>query len=472
MNANLTVFEAIRLSKEKKTPLYAQLYEELQKLIAERTLSTGYPLPPVRKLSSLLAINVGTVVRAYRELEKNGYIYSKGGSGSYVAETSSALSCADFKFSTVEAPLPEDGRGFINLSSIALNPGLISTEAIKNVLMEVLDRDQGYAFSYQDSQGFPPLRESIVANLKKAGISTATAQVQIISGAQQGIDLAAKALLHYGDYVFVENPTYPGALAAFRSRGAKIIGIPLLPDGMDIGELELALSHFRPRLIYLMPNIQNPTGITYAAKTRNRLMGLAHRYNIPILEDDYISDLHYTDASMVPLKAVDRDDRVIYIKSFSKIFMPGLRIAFLIAPSRLADALFAAKRTTDISTSALTQRAFDLYLRKGIWQDHLHAICQLYRERFHIMLDALQNATLPQARYTIPFGGMSFWLELDKKISADTIVGKAYEKKLLLTPGREFFLNQKEDHFLRLSFATASAQEIQRGVQILSDILR
>lgn len=468
MATDFSLFQTIKLTSQTKTPLYAQLYEQLQKQICEQTLTEGYPLPPVRKLAAFLQINAGTVVSAYRKLEQNGYIYSKGGSGSYVAARNQYPAAASFSL-TEDTPYQIDGA--INLSSIALNPELISIEAIKNVFIEVLDRDQGYAFSYQDSQGFLPLRESIAASLKTNHISITSANVQIISGAQQGIDLMAKALLHYGDCVFVETPTYPGALAAFRSRGAKIIDIPLTNSGINIDVLEENLKRFRPKLMYIMPNIQNPTGITYSITVRNRLMGLARYYNVIILEDDYISDLHYTRETMAPLKALDRDDRIIYMKSFSKIFMPGLRIAFLITTPKLAPALSAAKITTDIATSALTQRVFDLYLRKGIWHDHINAICLLYKERFHIMLNALQKYMPTKVTYTIPNGGMSFWLKLPENLSATQLVTAARQQNILLTAGNSFFARQAEDRYLRLSFATATAAEIQTGIAVLSQLI-
>lgn len=471
MNTDFSLFKSIQIDKENKLPLYAQLYDQLQQLICEQKLSEGFLLPPVRKFADFLGINAGTVTSAYRKLEQNGYIYTKVGSGNYVAELHNPSAAASSLAIPSENELTQTD-GCINLSSLSLNPELISIEAIKNIFIEVLDRDKGYAFSYQDSQGFLPLRESIAANLKKTNIHITADNVQIISGAQQGIDLTAKALLNYGDYVFVETPTYPGALAAFRSRGAKIIDIPLTSDGINIDALETKLKLFRPKLMYVMPNIQNPTGITYSTNTRNRLMGLARYYNVTILEDDYISDLHYTDEMMAPLKSIDRDDRIIYMKSFSKIFMPGLRIAFLITTPKLAPALSAAKVSSDIATSGLTQRVFDLYLRHGVWRDHINSICLLYKERFHIMLDALQNNLPSTVKYIIPHGGMSFWLELPSRLSAAQIIAKARQHNVLLTAGNDFFARQPKDRYLRISFATASAKEIQTGIKILSQLIK
>lgn len=471
-------FVSIQLIKDKKEALYVQLYDQLREYMISGKLSHGYLLPPVRKFAKFLAINPGTVMSAYKLLEKNGYIFSRAGSGSYVAELSDVVDQEDCEkqdeeeIDAIEILSPKFDETYINLASIALNPDLISVEAFKKVLIEVLDRDQGYAFSYQESQGFYPLRESIAKDLKKNGVKAEANTMQIISGAQQGIDIVAKAFLNYGDYVFTENPTYPGAIAAFRSRGAKIIEIRMEEDGIAIEELEEKLRKFRPKLIYVMPNIQNPTGASYSVVKRNRLMGLARYYNTIILEDDYISALSYGKEMMAPLKAIDRDDRVIYLKSFSKIFMPGLRLAFLMMPEHLVSRLLSVKHNSDISTSGLTQRAFDLYLRKGIWHAHIAQIKAMYLERFNVTLAAI-DAYMPRTVKVIkPQGGLSIWLVLPMGVSAQVLVEEARKRQVLITEGAPFFPRQAPDCYVRISFATATPAEIQNGIRIIAHLIK
>lgn len=471
-------FVSIQLLKDKQEALYVQLYDQMRELITTGKLSHGYLLPPVRKFAKFLEINAGTVMSAYKLLEKNGYIFSRTGSGSYVAELSGIVDNEESdkkeeeEIDAIEILSPKFDERYINLASIALNPDLISVEAFKQVLIEVLDRDQGYAFSYQESQGFYPLRESIANDLKKYGVKAEASTMQIISGAQQGIDIVAKAFLNYGDYVFTENPTYPGAIAAFRSRGAKIVEISMEKDGINIEELEDKLRKFRPKLMYVMPNIQNPTGSSYSVAKRNRLMGLARYYNAIILEDDYISELSYGKEMMAPLKAIDRDDRVIYLKSFSKIFMPGLRLAFLTMPQRLVNKLLAIKHNSDISTSGLTQRAFDLYLRKGIWHEHITAIRKMYLERFKLTLAAIEEFLPKTVTYIKPQGGLSIWLTLPLGVSAKEIVEEAQNRQVLITEGTPFFPRQAIDRYIRISFATATTAEIQNGIRMIGNVLK
>jgi DNA-binding transcriptional MocR family regulator len=474
MNQDFFEFVSIQLVKGNKVAMYVQLYDALRELIIEGKLSSGYLLPPVRKFAAFLEVNPGTVVSAYKLLEQNGYIFSRSGSGSYVAEVHEALEEDAVREPKDELPpiyeKPDDNC--IDFATVMPPPDLLPIDDFKHILIEVLDRDQGNAFSYQDSQGFYPLRQAVAWYLKRQGIKAQAENVQIISGAQQGIDIVAKALLNFGDYVFTENPTYPGAIAAFRSRGAKIVDIDMQCDGLDIADLENKIRSFRPKLIYLMANLQNPTGYSYSVAKRNRLLGLARRYGTLVLEDDYISELDFSDAELAPLKALDRDHRVIYLKSFSKIFMPGLRLAFLLMPPELVARTLAVKHNSDISTSGLTQRAFDLYLRKGIWQNHIAAVRRIYLERYQTTLLTLEQFMPPEVIINRPLGGMTCWLELPDNVSAQKVAARALEEGVFITPGDAFFPRHAPDRFIRLSFAVVSAEEIIQGVQTLAGIIK
>jgi DNA-binding transcriptional MocR family regulator len=470
-------FVSIQLNKKSKQSLYVQLYEHLLELIVSGNLSSGYLLPPVRKLAASLGVNPGTVVGAYKLLEQNGYVFSRAGSGSYVAEISGrpdeeSQAVADVHKAEVISPRQAVvSKDCIDFATVMPPPDLLPIDDFKDILIEVLDRDKGNAFSYQDSQGFEPLRGAISQYLKGHGIRAQADNVQIISGAQQGIDIIAKALLNFGDYVFTENPTYPGAIAAFRSRGAKIVEINMESDGIDIQDLEAKIRCFRPKLIYVMANIQNPTGYSYSLAKRNRLIGLARRYNAIILEDDYINELDFSDTPLAPLKALDRDHRVIYLKSFSKIFMPGLRLAFLLMPPQMVSHILTVKHHSDISTSGLTQRAFDLYLRKGIWQKHIVAVQRIYLERYQTTLAAIEQFLPPSVLCHRPRGGLTCWLALPEGISAYAVVQAAEQQGVLLTPGTAFFPRHAPDRFIRLSFAVICSEEIRQGVKVLGTII-
>lgn len=472
MKEELFSFVSIQLDRNGKESLYVQLYDVLREAILCGQLTEGYLLPPVRRLAAETGINAGTVVSAYRLLEKNGYIRAKRGSGFYVTDI---LMQSDEREDTREEStfLPHmtpAGDG-IDLLSASPSPEYIRVTDFKRVINEVLDRDGGYAFGYQDGQGYYPLRQAMAGYLTKCGVRATADDVHIISGAQQGIDIVAKAVLSFGDYVLVERPTYAGAIGAFRSRGAKIIDAPMTEDGIDMDAVEDALRRFRPKLIYVMPNIQNPTGYSYASAKKNRLLGLARRYQTLILEDDYISELDYSDEKMAPLKALDRDERVIYCKSFSKMFMPGLRLGFLVVPKRKRARILAVKQQSDGSTAGLTQRAFDLYLRNGIWAKHSRSIYNVYRARREEMA-ALLHKYLPDTVTVYPArGGLTYWLRLPSGISAKRTAQTLAERGVLVQEGSAFFVSTGHDSFLRVSFAAEEGVRLSEGVRSIGNVI-
>ncbi|WP_427112550.1 PLP-dependent aminotransferase family protein [Megasphaera sueciensis] len=477
MTNEFNQFVSIQLTKNEKNALYVQLYNQIIELIHSRVLAPGYRLPSVRKFSQYLSINPGTVVNAYKELEKSGYVISHGGSGSYIAEKTSLMEL-DMGTVMADCTLLEEGwenkqnGDMINMRSIALNPDVISIKKFKELVIKVLDRDKGKTFSYEGSQGFLPLRESVVTYLKERHVSTSAKNIQVISGAQQGIDIVVRALLNHGDYVFTESPTYPGAIAAFRSAGAKVIDIPMEPDGIDVIKLEKYLQRFRPKLIYVMPILQNPTGISYSIEKRNRFMELMRYYDVCILEDDYLSELSFRTSPLAPLKALDRDDRVIYIKSFSKMFMPGLRLAFLCIPEYLAERILKIKYITDISTSGLTQRVFDLYLREGVWQEHIAHIRKIYKAQFDFAYQVAQHAFSDKVIVQNPQGGLSFWIRLPQKILAKEFCLQAEKNHVYIACGDDFYPRHIDQSHIRISFSLLSLQQVEAGFHILGELIQ
>lgn len=472
MKEKLFDFVSIQLDRNGKTALYVQLYDALREAILCGQLTEGYLLPPVRRLAVETSINAGTVVSAYRLLEKNGYIRAKRGSGFFVTDILAQTDeREDVREESAFLPHMTPVTDGIDLLSASPSPEYIRVTDFKRVINEVLDRDGGYAFGYQDGQGYYPLRQAMAGYLTNCGIRASAEDVHTISGAQQGIDIVAKAVLSFGDYVLVERPTYAGAIGAFRSRGAKIIDAPMTEDGIDMNAVEDALRKFRPKLIYVMPNIQNPTGYSYSNAKKNRLLGLARRYQTLILEDDYISELDYSDERSAPLKALDRDERVIYLKSFSKMFMPGLRLGFLVVPMRKRAHIITVKQQSDGSTAGLTQRAFDLYLRNGIWSKHSRAIYDVYHARHEEMATLLQTH-LPKETTVYPArGGLTYWLRLPSGISAKRTAESLAERGVLVQEGSAFFVSARSDSFLRVSFAAEEGKRLAEGVKILGNVI-
>ncbi|MCX7749846.1 MAG: PLP-dependent aminotransferase family protein [Clostridia bacterium] len=481
------IFHSIKLSKDSKNPLYTQLYEKIKEMIVHGVLAAGTRLPSVRQLAGSLGINQITVVSAYRMLENNKYAFSKPGSGTYVAkmlplirprtpENESMLT--DELYHQDDISLIHNGqikinKDTVNFASATPNPDLFPVEDFKQALNEVLDRDKGNAFGYQESQGFYPLRESIAKILHQSKIPCSADMLQIISGAQQGIDIISKAFLNQGDYVIVESPTYTGAIAVFKSRGAQIIDIELETDGPNLKILEYNLNKYRPRLIYTIPTFQNPTGYSYSNFKRQELLRLAEKYNAYIIEDDYVSDLDFELKGFIPIKALDKNHRVIFIKSFSKIFMPGLRLGFMIVPSELLGNILEAKHTTDISTSGLIQRTFDLYIRNGFWDKHYRFMYQIYKERYLAIVKQLDENLPDSIQFMHPGGGLNIWLDLPYGFSISELVKQCAAHNIVFAPGKIFYCSsssQKLNH-IRLSFAAVYTEQIHEGLQKLAEII-
>ena len=316
MNADqLSAANNIRLNRQAKEPLYAQLYDALRSRIANGQLAPDRRLPAVRVLAKALGINPGTVVSAYRELEKNGYIISRRGSGSFVQEgmADSLPGQAQIPYLS-HFPADRSDQPLIDFASYSLNPDRFSTTAFKQAVNYILDRDGGHAFVIEDEMGYYPLRESLAAELAQRWIKTTPQNIQITSGSQQAIDICARALIRQGDCVMVQNPTYPGAVDAFKACGAKVIGLNF-DHGTLINELEKMLKIIQPKILYLMPNLQNPTTNSLSRLEKARIIGLAHRHDFWIIEDDYGSGLAYDSNTLHTMKEHDPDDRIIYVRN-------------------------------------------------------------------------------------------------------------------------------------------------------------
>lgn len=458
----------IHLSKESNEFLYIQLYKKIKQLILDGNINPHLKLPTIRNLAKQLDVNNVTIVNAYNLLEQEGYIYKKVGSGTFVQDI---MSNRTIEF-TEENEMIKRESTLINFASTTPTEDIFPIDDIKSAINEVLDRDKGMAFTYQENQGYYSLRNSIKNYLSENQINTTEDDIQIISGAQQGIDILSKALIDYGDVVFVENPTYSGAIPVFKSRSARIIDIDMEDDGINIIDLENKLRSFKPKFIFVMPIFQNPTGYSYSLNKKYQLLDLANKYDFYIIEDDFLSDLSFNNDNNQTLKSLDTKDRVIYLKSFSKIAMPGLRLAFMVIPRAIYKEVLSAKHISDISTSGLIQRAFDIYLSSGSWKRNLDHVSKVYLERFDIMTKAIQEHIPQEISYTLPKGGLNFWLTLPDGYSSNELYKKCLKYDLSIAPGSAFNVNQVDNEYFRLSVSSIDTQDIESGIIKLATIIK
>lgn len=465
------------IDKDIDTPLYIQLYESIRNLIEDKKYKEGEKLPSIRSLAEKLNVNNITIVNAYKLLEQEGYTYSVKGSGTYVREISYTTDAAYLEDGDVELMIGgilPISKNSINFASVSPTPEIFPIEEFKQTLVEVLDRDKGNAFVYPEINGYEPFRQSI-SNflLENYNMIVDKDQIQVISGGQQGIDIIAKTLISQGDCVLAENPTYSGAIAAFKSRGAKIKGIPLGEDGLDLDVLNRYIKLHRPKLLYMMTNYQSPTTYSYSKEKKIELVNLSRKHNFYIIEDDFLTDLNYFGNKKVPLKSLDNSNQVIYIKSFSKIFMPGVRIGFMTVPQKLFKDIIRVKHTTDISSSGFLQRAFDLYLRKGYWKSHMKTIKKVYTDKYKRMVDELERLKKYNINFIKPNGGLSIWVKLPKEIDCLELYNECAENNVILVPGEIFFIDDSVyTNYIRLSFGAVSAEEITHGIRVIENVFR
>jgi DNA-binding transcriptional MocR family regulator len=478
----------IILPEDSDSPLYLKLADALRRSILLKEVTPGERLPSIRRLSDTLNVNPATVAAAYRILEREGWVTARAGSGVYVmdrpvdaggnldpaVEALGASTLMDLE----RGRIPPQG---INMAAGTPSPRLFPVTEFRSLMDEVLERDGGWAFGYQESTGWAPFREALREYAESAlGIRVSIDDIQVISGAQQGIDLSAKALLRSGDPVIVERPTYRGALSVFWSRGSDTVSVELTPQGMDLGVLERRVQAQVPRLVYIISRYQNPTTYSWSAEALEKLLYLAEKYNFYILEDDLLSDLYYGKAPEPScLKAMDRQGRVIYIRSFSKVLMPGLRLGMLLVPPPLRGAYEAAKRSTDIATDGFIQRAVELYLRRSYHIPRLQFLRAHYGALYRSIIQEIDTRLVPLGlHYLPPEGGLHLWLSLPDHLTGSQVHSAALAAGLALIPeavygNAEISSGEKRaDNHIRLSIAALEKDEGPRAIEILEDVIR
>ena len=294
----------------------------------------------------------------------------------------------------------------------------------------------------------------------------------ITSGSQQIMEFAAKCLCDEGDIVVCENPSFLGALNAFKSQGAILKGIQYKNGELDLDMLENMLSHQpKPKFIYLIPNFQNPTGMTMSLEMRKNILKLAKKYGVLILEDNPYGDLIFEGDTLPSLKSLDEDGLVIYAASLSKIIAPGMRIACCIAPEAIIEKFTVAKQASDVHSNLWSQKVMARYLNEYDMEEHISRIRQIYKKKCDLMLSCMKESFHPDIEYTIPTGGMFIWVTLPNDMDMLSFVQKAIESKVAVVPGNAFLDDDnKPCQSFRMNFSTPTDEKIKEGVKILGDL--
>jgi len=482
----------IPLDRHSNIALYQQIEQYLRLNILSGNLPHDTRLPASRKLARDLGVNRITVENAYASLETDGLAFSIQGSGTYVAAPSStpqsSISACDHGWPGWQQALRPSAPHWpdpdqilqkaghpdpINLSSGAGDPQSYPVDEFRKFVQKSMRQEGLAAFDYTDPRGYAPLRQTIAQVVASQGLGLHPDHILVTSGSQQALAIICQTLVQPGDTLLVEKPTYSSGLSLFRAYGAQVIAIPTDEQGMQVEQIEPLLQQHPPRLIYCMPTFQNPSGANLSASRRRQLVALAARYNLPIIEDDFVGDLRYDGHAQPALKSLDAGGNVIYISTFSKMLMPGLRVGFLAAEGPVYDQLVEVKRVTDLSSSSLAQRALEAYVTVGRYQAFLRRSCQRYRQRRDRMVQAIQRYLPGETHFTPPLGGLFLWARLPDKVNSEALLPLACQHGMAFMPGTRFFVEPGEGQaYIRLNFACQTPERIEQGIRRLGDALK
>ena len=353
-------------------------------------------------------------------------------------------------------------------------PELFPIEEMKNISKLVLDEDGQQALQYSPTEGYVALRKEIADRMNnKFNTKIDESNVLITGGSQQGLDFSGKIFLNEGDIVLCESPSYLGAINAFKAYGAKFVEIPTDDNGMIMEELEKALIKYdNVKMIYVIPDFQNPTGRTWSLERRKKFMEVINRFEIPVIEDNPYGELKYSGDLSVSLKAMDEKGLIIFLGSFSKIFCPGLRIGWVAADQDILERYIVIKQSADLQASSMAQREITKFIQTYDLDAHVEKIKDVYRRRRDLMLNTMDEFFPEGLKYTYPEGGLFTWVELPEHINARDVLIKCLEKNVAFVPGGSFFPNGGKENTFRLNYSNMTDERIVDGIKKLASVLK
>lgn len=490
---------AFQADREAREPLYLQLADYLRELVAAGRLASGEKLPATRELAASLRLSRNTVTQAYQCLIDDGLLSSHVGQGSFVTARRAALRAAARGAAAQAEERPFAWEALISRRARALepspaggprpealrfdfrggqvDPSTLPSAALKRAYARAIQRALPALGRLVHPFGWPPLREQIARSLVARGIRCGAEDVVVTSGAQHGLSLLGQVLLDPGDAVAVEQPGYFGAAAAFRAARAELVGIEVDAEGLRVDQLARALRSRRIKLVYTTPSAQHPTGVVLSGARRRALLALADEQQLPVLEDDYDSELRYGDPPLPALKTRDPAGQVLYLGTFSKALFPGLRLGYLVGARPVLARLARLRFSQDFGSDALAQAAVAELLASGALERHLRRLRRLYGERRAAMLEALR-ASLPEgARLAEPRGGHAVWLALPSHVDPEAVYADACRAGITYMRGELAYLPgasggaRRGRHELALAFVNQDVECIREGVQAFARIV-
>jgi DNA-binding transcriptional MocR family regulator len=469
------------------TPVYRQIADGIQSALHDGRLTAGQQLPPTRDLAKQLSVNRNTVIAAYDLLVEQGAATGHTGRGTFLvgpARHDRSVNPDDPWLGAFSRAV--QGPGVSNLltiyrvatshEGISLAGGypageLMPVEPFARAMEKTLRERGPEVLSYGPTAGYGPLRETIAAEMSRKGAPCDASSILVTNGSQQALELAFRAFVDPGDAVVVEDPTYTGAISALAALGARTVGVPLDEQGLRPDLLELALARHRPRVMYVQPTFHNPTARVMGEARRREVLAIAARHRCMIVEDDWAGDLRFEGRDLPTLHALDGGKHVLYLSTFSKKLLPGLRVGWVVAPEPAFDRLVALKQIEDCGTSPLVQAALHAFIASGFQEEHLARVRSAYQSRSRAMDEAIRIHFPDGARFTRPSGGLFSWVVLPESVDGDELFTAARERGVLIGRGSLFHVSGGGRNTLRLTFASSSEEQIGSGIGVLGELL-
>ncbi len=363
----------------------------------------------------------------------------------------------------------------VSLSAGNPSPDAFPAKEIAEISSRLLSENPIAALQYSVTEGYTPLRNFLTDYMKKKhNVGSTDDDILITSGAQQIMDLASKSILNEGDVVICENPSFIGSLNTFRSYNARLVGVPVESDGINIEKLEEALKNEkRAKFIYTIPNFQNPSGVTMSLQKRKALYELAKKYQVLVIEDNPYGDLRFSGEFLPCIKSLDDEGIVIYSGSFSKVISPGMRVGYAIAPKEIIQKMVVCKQGQDVHTNIWSQLVCHEFLTKYDFDAHLERLREIYKKKANFAMDLLDKHLAPKITYQRIDGGLFIWCDLPEHVDTGKFCMDAVRNKVCVVPGTAFMANETDvTHSFRINFSTPTDEQLQRGIEILGQMAK
>ncbi|MEC2209106.1 PLP-dependent aminotransferase family protein [Bacillus paralicheniformis] len=467
-----------------RAPKYKQIIQFIKEKIANGEWPIGTKIPSQRSLAKHFAVNRSTVITALEELIADGLIEGRMGKGTIVINNTWTLlakhSTPDWdkyvaagfqqpsRKSVQEINQSESNSTLIQLSKGELSNELFPLDIMKEMMEKVAHNMD--AFGYEEPKGYLPLREALSSYLQTVGIHASPSSILIVSGALQALQLIAMGLLQSGSTVFLDQPSYLYSLHVFQSAGMRMAGLQMDEEGLMPESIKMTPNMRTRAILYTNPCFQNPTGVLMSKKRREEILAFSEQQHLPIIEDDIYRELWIDAPPPAPMKAMDKNGRVLYIGSFSKTLSPGLRIGWIVGPEPVIERLSDIKMQTDYGSSSLSQRVAAEWLTSGLYQKHLENVREQLKIRRSFVLHVLETELEGLAEWSVPAGGFFIWLKILPPVSMKTLYAKALSKGILFNSG--VIYGQERGDYMRLSYAFASCEDLKKGITQLSGLIK